>query len=269
MVEGTRKAPGEPPAWGQSRPRKETKPPKQLVAQLASTALVPRIRHISSAKVVHSPDAVEVKRQLKLRMRTDGQLFSAADGNRDNKLSFDEFKRGVLMMGVRPSPSESVLRTLFDEYDQDADGWIQWAELHPPHQNNDKRSAHHNPEPAPNAPVVETAIPVIPRPPAASAVADAMQFHTFQNNEAPKTASNPASLSHDVADPDWQADTQREVAWLHSQLNECRSALTDFQHLNETNDQLITPREVLREEVASWRRRACELQECAGGEVTS
>ena len=38
-------------------------------------------------------------------MRTAGQLMSAGDTNRDDKLNFDEFCRGVAMMGFRPLPS--------------------------------------------------------------------------------------------------------------------------------------------------------------------
>ena len=67
--------------------------------------------------------------RLKRRCTTDGQLFSVADGNRDNKLSFEEFENGVAAMGIRPMPSEGELRTVFNEMDQDSDGKIQWGEL--------------------------------------------------------------------------------------------------------------------------------------------
>lgn len=60
--------------------------------------------------------------QLKRRLRTTGQLFFAADKDRDNKLSFKEFERGVAMMGVRPLPSSTDMRDLFEAYDIDGDG---------------------------------------------------------------------------------------------------------------------------------------------------
>ena len=68
-------------------------------------------------------------RLLQRKHRTADQLFYASDGNRDNKLNFEEFSRGVAMMGIRPIPLPSEMRALFDSYDKNGDGWIQWNEL--------------------------------------------------------------------------------------------------------------------------------------------
>lgn len=73
-----------------------------------------------------------LQRQLKRRARTSGQLFSVSDANRDNKLTFAEFCTGVAAMGIRPVPSESELRQIFDLYDTDGNGWIDWEELKSP-----------------------------------------------------------------------------------------------------------------------------------------
>ena len=55
-------------------------------------------------------------KQLRKRARTGSQLFIAADANRDNKLTFSEFTRGVCMMGIRPVPSQTEMRELFSAY---------------------------------------------------------------------------------------------------------------------------------------------------------
>ena len=73
--------------------------------------------------------ARSLQQRLKKRNRTPAQLFYAAGANRDNKLNFDEFCRGVAMMGVRPLPQVHEMRALFDEWDDDHDGWLQWDEL--------------------------------------------------------------------------------------------------------------------------------------------
>lgn len=78
------------------------------------------------------PRVAALRKQLRRLLRTTGQLFYAADSNRDDKLNFEEFSRGVAMMGIRPIPSHKDMRLLFDAYDTDQDGWIQWSELRSP-----------------------------------------------------------------------------------------------------------------------------------------
>ena len=77
--------------------------------------------------------AVEVAeallRQLERRARTTGQLFYSSDGNRDDRLSFKEFQRGVAMMGVRPMPSKRTLRAIFKRFDTNHDGTVSYSEL--------------------------------------------------------------------------------------------------------------------------------------------
>ena len=44
--------------------------------------------------------------ELKKHARTKGQLFFVSDENRDSKLTFKEFSRGVGLMGVKASQVE-------------------------------------------------------------------------------------------------------------------------------------------------------------------
>ena len=73
--------------------------------------------------------ARRLQKRLSKRGRTLGELFHAADTNRDNKLNFDEFCKGVTMMGIRPMPPITEMRALFDVWDIDNDGWLEWHEL--------------------------------------------------------------------------------------------------------------------------------------------
>lgn len=45
------------------------------------------------------------------------------------QLTLDEFSQGVAMMGIRPVPLPGDMRALFEAYDKDGDGWIEWHEL--------------------------------------------------------------------------------------------------------------------------------------------
>ena len=73
--------------------------------------------------------ARRLQKRLRKRGKTLGELFHAADTNRDNKLNFDEFSRGETMMGIRPVPPHTEMRALFDLWDSDNDGWLEWHEL--------------------------------------------------------------------------------------------------------------------------------------------
>ena len=68
-------------------------------------------------------------RQLSSRGRTLAALFAAADGNRSNLITYQEFERGVAMVGVRPMPSTATLRRMFTRLDADRSNTISFNEL--------------------------------------------------------------------------------------------------------------------------------------------
>lgn len=68
-----------------------------------------------------------LQKTLRSKMRTCGQVFYAGDQNCDNRLSLDEFGKGLAMMGVREMPS--VIRMLFEAYDSDKDGFVYYEDL--------------------------------------------------------------------------------------------------------------------------------------------
>ena len=51
------------------------------------------------------PAAVKMLDQMKQKARTAGQLFSSGDADRNDKLDFEEFRRGLAMLGLRPVPT--------------------------------------------------------------------------------------------------------------------------------------------------------------------
>ena len=57
-----------------------------------------------------------INAQLRRRIGTSDQLFAVADDNRDDKLNFEEFCRGVARGGCRPVPDLSDMRALFEQY---------------------------------------------------------------------------------------------------------------------------------------------------------
>ena len=75
-----------------------------------------------------------LQQQMAKLHKTDGQLFSSGDINRDDKLTFKEFCRGVAMIGVRPLPTQEEMKLLFEAYDRDNNGYVDWNELHIPTQ---------------------------------------------------------------------------------------------------------------------------------------
>ena len=117
--------------------------------------------------------------------------------------------------------------------------------------------------------MVATPVPALDSIPA-PAGADKRCFYTFGSPDKSWTASRFLDRQQEtdsvpvVAQPEplpaaSTGVSHSEVEWLREQLSECREALQQFE-----NSETTTPRDVLRQEAASWRRRACELQECAG-----
>ena len=68
-----------------------------------------------------------LRKLLKEKAVSSGQLFHYMDNNRDNQVSLVEFKYGLSLAGVRAS-YEEVLK-LFSDCDADADGRITWKEF--------------------------------------------------------------------------------------------------------------------------------------------
>merc|ERR1712166_444212 len=63
---------------------------------------------------------------LKSKFRTNGQLFYASDAV-DDKITFKGFGRGVAMVGLQITPAAT--RQLFQTFDTNFDGYIEWQEL--------------------------------------------------------------------------------------------------------------------------------------------
>lgn len=75
------------------------------------------------------PDVVSLRKKLHHHHVTTGQLFACMDADRSDTISFSEFKRGVAMAGVRPIPAEDHMKMLFDSFDLDGNGRIDYGEL--------------------------------------------------------------------------------------------------------------------------------------------
>lgn len=51
------------------------------------------------------------------------------DADRSNSITFEEFSRGVAMVGLRPLPADGVMRCLFASFDRDGNGRVSWEEM--------------------------------------------------------------------------------------------------------------------------------------------
>ena len=51
------------------------------------------------------------------------------DENKDDSITFDEFKRGIAMAGMRPVPTEAEFRALFRSFDANANNVISHQEM--------------------------------------------------------------------------------------------------------------------------------------------
>eukprot|EP00941_MAST-03F_sp_MAST-3F-sp1_P000095 g95.t1 len=71
----------------------------------------------------------QFRKQMSRKARTEGQLFSSCDLDRNDKLTFSEFQRGVAIMGIRPLPKSKEMYELFQSFDTDKNGTIAWKEM--------------------------------------------------------------------------------------------------------------------------------------------
>jgi len=72
---------------------------------------------------------MDLKKRLKARHVTAGQLFRMMDADRSNNLTKEEFQRGLAMSGVRPVPPLEDCEALFDSLDVDKSRGISFQEL--------------------------------------------------------------------------------------------------------------------------------------------
>jgi len=70
-----------------------------------------------------------LRKSLHRRHVTTGQLFFMMDRDRDDKVTFKEFKHGVAMAGVRPIPSEAEMRAVFESFDVNDDNTLSYPEV--------------------------------------------------------------------------------------------------------------------------------------------
>jgi len=71
----------------------------------------------------------DLRKKLKARHVTAGQLFRMMDADRSNNLTKEEFQRGLAMSGVRPVPPLEDCEALFDSLDVDKSRGISFQEL--------------------------------------------------------------------------------------------------------------------------------------------
>lgn len=71
-----------------------------------------------------------LRSQLKMRGVTSGHLFKLMDGIHGNdKVTLNEFSRGIAACGVRPVPSDEELRMLFHSWDVDKNHTVDFNEV--------------------------------------------------------------------------------------------------------------------------------------------
>jgi len=63
------------------------------------------------------------------KIHQDNHLFPLMDENIDDAVTFEEFKTGIAMAGMRPVPSEAEFRALFRSFDANADNVISHQEM--------------------------------------------------------------------------------------------------------------------------------------------
>jgi len=81
------------------------------------------------AAPVYNRAVQRLRKGLHRRHVVTGQLFSMMDGNRDDRITFKEFQRGVAMSGLRPVPVESEMRSLFESFDVDDGHTVSYREM--------------------------------------------------------------------------------------------------------------------------------------------
>jgi Ca2+-binding EF-hand superfamily protein len=95
-----------------------------------STIRLRPVDHAHPLSVVRPiTDVKSLKRELLRRRITTGALFSWCDMDRNDAISFREFRRGLSGIGIRNLPSDEILRKFFDEFDTNGDGEVGYREI--------------------------------------------------------------------------------------------------------------------------------------------
>lgn len=107
-----------------------------------------------------------LKKKLKAKNVTAGQLFSMMDADRSNNITVEEFQRGLAMSGIRPLPSTPAIEEMWSQLDVDQSRGISYEELSTAlheglvvREKKPKRGRR-----APRQPVIDTSKPALDRP---------------------------------------------------------------------------------------------------------
>ena len=71
----------------------------------------------------------QLRRELHQRHVSTGELFAKMDTDRNNRVSFREFARGLTMAGVARTATDVELKELFASLDADGDRAVTWSEM--------------------------------------------------------------------------------------------------------------------------------------------
>eukprot|EP00941_MAST-03F_sp_MAST-3F-sp1_P002841 g2841.t1 len=69
------------------------------------------------------------RRELKRRAMTIQHFFYMGDHDRNDMISFKEFKNGMYLSGIRPVPTNRQIMEVFQSFDRDDDGFVTWSEI--------------------------------------------------------------------------------------------------------------------------------------------
>jgi len=74
-------------------------------------------------------DVASLRRIMRRRHVSTGQLFSYMDSDRSDTITLKEFEHGIAMSGVRPMPNAAQIQGLFESFDLNGDGSLSWHEV--------------------------------------------------------------------------------------------------------------------------------------------
>ena len=108
-------------------------PPSKPGTYHTPTAPVPRTAPSGFLRRKKRPlapgDVASLRRILRRRHVSTGQLFAFMDGDRSDTITLREFEHGIAMSGVRPMPTASQIQGMFESFDANGDGSLSWAEV--------------------------------------------------------------------------------------------------------------------------------------------
>ena len=159
----------------------------------APVGVVPSHSTVTGGSHLHLGKSMEcqqilnsLKKKLKARHVTAGQLFRMMDADRSNNLTREEFQRGLAMSGIRPVPPLEDVQALYDSLDVDKSRGISFEELH---------AALESPAPAPTSSDLAKAKGRLPAPRPAP-------VKTNERPCSPGWEITPGPVTRDQADKD-------------------------------------------------------------------